>query len=295
MTVAFEPARLVALPPRETTAAHGESQAILYALGVGVTNAGALEPEALNHAVGAPLSVLPTMAVVMAWPGFWMMEPQYGIDWKRVLHAEESLELHAPLPARAEVTGRIHIERIVDKGAAKGSLLYSRRELFDVATGQHLATERRTTFLRGNGGAGDAQAPSADASGYRPLEEVPQREPDETVTLPTREDQALLYRLSGDMNPLHADPAVAKSVGFARPILHGLCTYGVVGRALLAGVCGGDPARFRRMDCRFTLPVYPGETLATDIWHEDDGRAAFRTRAVERDAVVLSHGRFEHH
>lgn len=294
MSMPFDPARLVALPARETTATQGEQQAILYALGVGVANAGPDTAEAMRYAVGPSLSALPTMAVVMAWPGFWMMEPSYGIDWQRVLHAEESLELHAQLPVNAKITGRLHIERIVDKGPAKGSLLYSRRELINATTGQHLATERRVTFLRGNGGHGNAQAAGPQSSGYRPLTEVPARAPDATVTLPTRADQALLYRLSGDMNPLHADPAIARGVGFERPILHGLCTYGVVGRALLAGVCGDDASRFKRMDCRFTLPVYPGETLATDIWREADGRAAFRTRVLERDALVLSHGHLEH-
>lgn len=292
--VGFDPRRLVALPPRETTAAHGEVQAILYALGVGVSNEGATTSEALRYAYGPQLQVLPTMAVVMAWPGFWMMEPQYGIDWQRVLHAEESLELHAPLPASARVTGRIFIERIVDKGAAKGSMLYSRREIFEVQSGRHLATERRTTYLRGNGGCGDAVTPGADLSAYRSLQEPPARPPDLTVTLPTRPDQALVYRLSGDMNPLHADPQIARNAGFPAPILQGLGTFGVVGRALLRGVCEDDPRRFRRMDCRFTQPVYPGETLATDIWHEGQGHAAFRTRATERDAIVLSHGRFEH-
>lgn len=295
--VAFDPARLVALPPRETRARHDAHDAMLYALGIGVSNQDATSPETLRYAYEQDLTVLPSMAAVLAWPGFWLAEAQYGADWKKVLHAEQSLVLHAPLPAAGELTSRLFIERIVDKGAAKGSILYSRRELAD-AGGKPLATERRATFLRGNGGHGDALAAGVGAGSFEPLQEVPARDPDLTVVLPTRADQALLYRLSGDRNPLHADPAVATGAGFRGPILHGLCTYGVASRALIAGVCGGDGTCFSRMDCRFAQPVYPGETLATDIWREGgaNGRSArFRTRAVERDCVVLSHGRFIHH
>lgn len=295
--VPFDPARLVQLPPRETRARHDARDAMLYALGIGVSNQDATAPHTLRYAYEQDLAVLPTMAAVLAWPGFWLAEAQYGADWKKVLHAEQSLVLHAPLPVEAELTSRLFIERIVDKGAAKGSILYSRRELAD-ASGAPLATERRATFLRGNGGHGDALAPGVDAGSFQALQEVPARALDLTVTLPTRADQALLYRLSGDRNPLHADPAVAAGAGFHGPILHGLCTYGVASRALLAGLCDGDGTRFARMDCRFAQPVYPGETLATDIWRDEGAQARsarFRTRVVERDCVVLSHGRFDFH
>ena len=291
---AFDPARLVAMPPRHTRARHDARDAMLYALGVGVSNESATSPATLRHAYEQQLAVLPTMAVVLAWPGFWMAEPQYGVDWKKVLHAEQSLVLHAPLPAEGELTSQLVIERIVDKGEAKGSILYSRREIAD-ASGRPLATERRGTFLRGNGGHGDALAAGVDASSFQPLQDVPAGAPDLTVTLPTRQDQALLYRLSGDRNPLHADPAIATGAGFRAPILHGLCTYGVASRALVDGLCGGDSTRFARMDCRFSQPVYPGETLATDIWRDGAGSARFRMRALERDCVVLSHGRFDFH
>lgn len=292
--VAFDPKRLVAMPPRETRARHDARDVMLYALGVGVGQGEATAPHTLRLAYERDLTVLPTMAVVLAWPGFWLAEPQYGVDWRRVLHAEQSLEVHAPLPVEGELTSRLHIQRIVDKGAAKGSLLYSRRDLFD-ANGTLLATERRSTFLRGNGGHGDATAEGVAPDEFQPLTETPARLPDAVEVMPTREDQALLYRLSGDRNPLHVDPAVAAGAGFERPILHGLCTYGVAARALQRALCGDDVARFRRLDCRFSQPMMPGDTLAVDIWRTGDGEAAFRARAVERDAVVLSHGRFLFH
>ncbi|MFO1395509.1 MAG: MaoC/PaaZ C-terminal domain-containing protein [Burkholderiales bacterium] len=287
MSSVFDPQRILALPPRITTARHDARDAILYALGVGVGSDDATSAETLRFAYEHELAVLPTMGCVLAWPGFWMREPQYGIDWKRVLHAEESLEVHGPLPVTGEITGTLTVERVFDKGADKGALVYTRRDLRDVATGRLLAVERRALFLRGDGGRGGDTSPSPAPH------PVPAHAPDRTIALRTRQDQALLYRLNGDPNPLHVDPAVASAAGFRVPILHGLCTYGVAGRALLHGVCGGDAARFRRMDCRFSAVVEPGDTLVTEIWDEAPGRAAFRTRAQERDTVVLNHGYFE--
>jgi len=288
MSSAFDPARVMAMPPRETLATHDTRDTILYALGVGVGIGAATRDDTLCFVSEDRLQVLPTMAVVMAWPGFWLQEPQYGATWQKVLHAEQSLEVFAPLPAEGELKSVLSVERIIDKGLDKGALLYSRRDLHDRASGALLATERRGTFLRGDGGRGSA----GDVAGVPKPHAVPERAPDVSVSLPTREDQALLYRLSGDRNPLHVDPRIAASAGFARPILHGLCTYGVVARALAQVVCGGDAARFRRMDCRFSKPVYPGETIVTDIWLDGERTASFVARVAERDALVLGNGRF---
>jgi acyl dehydratase len=286
MSSVFDPARLLALPPRVTVATHAERDVILYALGVGVGIDDPTGERTLRYAYERDLAVLPTMGTVLAWPGFWMMEPQYGIDWKRVLHAEESLEVHGPLPVRGEIRGELRVEDVYDKGADKGALVFTRRDLRNAASGRLLATERRTLFLRGDGGRGGKTGPTP------PPHPMPSRTPDLSVALPTRADQTLLYRLNGDLNPLHVDPAVARQSGYAGPILHGLCTYGVAGRALLAALCDDDASRFRRMDCRFSAVVEPGDTLATEIWREGDGVAAFRVRARERDTVVLNNGRF---
>jgi acyl dehydratase len=280
----FDPAAMLALPPRETVAVHDARDVMLYALGVGVAIEEPTGAEALMFACERDLRVLPTMAAVMAWPGFWLAEPRFGIDWKRLLHGEQSLRIHAPLPVAGEIVSRLVIVDIYDKGADKGAVLYSRRDLHDRASDRLLATEIRGAFLRGNGGQGGRRdaAPAPHA--------IPARPADAIVALPTRADQALLYRLSGDYNPLHADPAIAAAAGFSKPILHGLCTYGVAGRALLRELCANDTARFRRMDCRFSAPVYPGETIVTEIWREGSGSAAFRARAKERDVVVLDNG-----
>lgn len=288
MSSTFDPSQLLAQPPRETAARHSGRDVILYALGVGVGIDAPTDADTLKFAYEKDLAVLPTMGTVLAWPGFWMMDPKYGIDWKRVLHAEESLEVHGPLPTEGLVRGVLRMEDVLDKGADKGALLFTRRDLFEVESGRLLATERRTLFLRGDGGrGGKTSAPPAPHA-------IPARDADLQISLPTRRDQALLYRLNGDPNPLHVDPAVAAAGGFRAPILHGLCTYGVAGRALLQGVCGNDVARFRRMDCRFSAVVEPGDTLRTEIWIEGSGLAAFRTRAMERDVVVLNNGRFEY-
>lgn len=280
----FDPVRLLEMPPRETVARHDARDVMLYAVGVGVGIDDPTGDETLTFAVADQPAVLPTMATVLASPGFWQREPRHGIDWRRVLHAEQSLIIHRPLPVEGELVGRLTIEAIEDKGAAKGALLVSRRELHNRASGELLATERRVTFLRGDGGKGGGggrlAAPHA----------VPDRAPDIVIALPTRPEQALLYRLSGDFNPIHADPAVARAAGLEQPILHGLCTYGVAGRALVKALCGGRPERLRRMDCRFTAPVYPGETIATSVWLEGEGRAAFVARTAERDVTVLANG-----
>jgi acyl dehydratase len=290
MRPAFEPARIVAAPPRETTAAHDARDVMLYALGIGVGTDTATSARTLQYVYEAQLQVCPTMAVVLAWPGFWLKEPQYGVTWQKVLHAEQSLEVFAPLPCEGRIRSVLRVERIIDKGADKGALLYSRRDLYACEGNALLATERRTTYLRGDGGHGSA-GPNDDAAPAPHA--VPERAPDTSVALATRDDQALLYRLSGDRNPLHIDPHIAESAGFARPILHGLCTYGVAARALTDALCDGDAARFARMDCRFVKPVYPGETIVTDIWITGEGEASFVSRVAEREAVVLGNGRFQ--
>jgi acyl dehydratase len=232
---------------------------------------------------GAAMRALPTMAVVLGYPGFWLRDPATGVDAVRLVHGEQAVTLHAPLPVEGEVIGRSRVTGIVDRGEGKGALLYSERAILDATTGATLATLEQTTFLRGDGGFGGPSGPVK-----QPAAE-PDRAPDLVVELPTRPETALLYRLNGDHNPLHSDPALAAKAGFPRPILHGLATFGIVGRALLRAVCGNDPARFGRMECRFSAPVFPGETITTEIWLGPDG-AAFRARAAERNVKVVGNG-----
>ncbi len=257
----------------------------LYALSLGAGQ-DPMDAEDLRFVTeGAAMRALPSMAVVLGYPGFWLRDPATGVDAVRLVHGEQSVELHAPLPTEGEVIGRSRVTGLVDRGAGKGALLYSERVILDAATGTKLATLGQTTFLRGDGGFGGPDGPVR-----KPAPE-PEGAPEIVLDLPTRPEMALLYRLNGDHNPLHSDPGIAAKAGFPRPILHGLATFGVVGRALLRAVCGNDPARFGRMDCRFSAPVFPGETIRTEIWPTADG-AAFRARVVERDVVVVGNGAF---
>ena len=258
---------------------------ILYALGVGC-GADPMDRTELPFVYEDGLKALPTMAVVLGYPGFWLKDPATGVDWRKILHGEQGLVIHKALPASGTVIGRTRVTEIVDKGPGKGALLYSDRDVLDKATGDLLATLTSTTFLRGEGGFGGPSGPSPAPHA------LPERAPDIAVDLKTLPQAALIYRLSGDDNPLHADPDVAAAAGFERPILHGLCSYAVAGRAVLKACCGNDPTRLKRFDLRFSAPVMPGETIRTEIWR-DGSTVSFRARVVERDVVVLNNGRAE--
>jgi hypothetical protein len=181
------------------------------------------------------LKAMPSMAVVLGYPGFWIRDPGTGVDWVKVVHGEQSLILHKPLPSEGELVGVSRVTGIVDRGAGKGAMVYSSREVRDAA-GELLATLEMTTFARGDGGFG---GPTGPVKAPHP---EPEGAPDITLDLPTRPEAAIVYRLNGDLNPLHIDPDIAKAAGFERPILHGLCTFGVVCHALMRSLCDYDPA-----------------------------------------------------
>ena len=258
---------------------------ILYALGLGL-GADPMDERQLRFVYEDGMAALPTMSVVLGYPGFWLKDPETGVDWVKVLHGEQGIIVHKPLPAEGTVVGKTRVTEIIDKGEGRGALILSERDVVDKASGDLLATLTSTTFARGDGGFGGPEGPSPKPHA------LPERDADEVCDLPTLPQAALIYRLSGDFNPLHADPKVAIAAGFERPILHGLCTLGVAGHALLKTVCGYDPARFKSMALRFSAPVYPGETIRTEIWR-DDGVISFRSSVVERDVVVLNNGRAE--
>lgn len=260
-----------------------ERDTMLYALGV-CCGADPTDARDLRFVYEENLQALPTMAAVMCTPGFWLKEPDTGVDWRQVLHGEQSIVLHRPLAPRGRLVGRPVIEEIIDKGPGRGALIYVRRDLRDAESGEPVCSVSLTSFARGDGGFGGPSGPT------KPVHRLPDTPPDLVCELPTWAHSALLYRLNGDYNPLHADPAVAASVGFKRPILHGLCTYGVVGHALVRTVCDNDAARVRQMDVRFSSPVYPGETLRIEIWRQAPGRAGFRCRVVGRDVLAIDNG-----
>ena len=199
-----------------------------------------------------------------------------------LVHGEQSIELFGPIPVQCTVRTTSTVTGIYDKGS--GALVVSQSTSVDCDSGDPRWTATTSLFVRGEGGFGGDRGPSSSTEPW------PAREPDEVVRYATRPDQALLYRLSGDRNPLHSDPVFAKRAGFDRPILHGLCTYGFTGRALLHTVCGSDPARFRSMAGRFSRPTYPGDTLTVSMWNEAEG-VRFRTDN-QRGETVIDAGRF---
>jgi acyl dehydratase len=258
------------------------ADALLYAVGVGAGLGDPLRelPFTTENCEGIAQRVLPTFGVLIA-----QARPRRSLgtfDRALLVHAEQSVELHASLPVDGTVRTVSTVTGIYDKGS--GALVISESVAVDAATGQPLVTSRSGTFIRGEGGFGGARG------GSEPWQ-LPEREPDHLRVQQTRPEQALLYRLSGDRNPLHVDPQFAARGGFARPILHGLCTYGVTGRALLQVLCDGDPARFRGMSGRFSAPVLPGDSLAISIWAEPDGQTALFRAAKEDGTVVIDRGR----
>jgi acyl dehydratase len=263
------------------------TDALLYAVGVGAGLGDPLQELEFTteNSEGVTQQVLPTYAVLIARAGVGRKLGDF--DPALLVHAEQGFELHRPLPVQGTVRTVATVTGIYDKGS--GGLVASENVAVDAATGDKLVTSRSSVFIRGEGGFGGDRGPS---DGWH----RPEREPDHRVLQPTRPEQALLYRLSGDRNPLHADPKFAARGGFSRPILHGLCTYGVTGRALLHAVCGSDPARFRSMSGRFSRPVLPGDTLVVSIWLPEDGGAGgtalFQT-ATEDGSVVIDHGRMQ--
>jgi acyl dehydratase len=263
------------------------SQAILYALGVGAGGSDAHDELAFTteNSHETPQRVLPTFAVVLGAYGADgdPVSPVRGapeIPLAKLLHGEQTVTLHGALPVSGTATFTGRISAVHDTG--RHALVENVAELRDAVTGRLLAETVSSMVVRDEGGFGGHPAGPAPWA-------LPDRPADVTLGYPTRRDQALLYRLSGDRNPLHSDPWFARSAGLERPILHGLCTYGFAGRALLHEVCGGDPDRFGSMSARFTQMVLPGDTLDVAVWRTPDG-AVFRASVGDR--VVLDRGTF---
>jgi acyl dehydratase len=252
---------------------------LLYAVGVG---AGTSELQfTTENTKDTPQRVLPTMAVILGGGGV-PMDKAGSFNPALMVHGTEGIELYGEIPAEGEIESVGEITGIWDKGKAGVIEFESTSKL--VSTGEPLFKVKMSLFCRGAGDFGGERGPSASF-------ELPDRSPDHEVVYTTREDQALTYRLSGDRNPLHSDPSFAERGGFDRPILHGLCTYGFTGRALLHSLCDGDPSRFKAMGGRFSKPVMPGDSLTVSIW-VDGQQAIFQTRNQNGD-VVFDQGAFE--
>ena len=267
----------------------GADDALLYAVGVGC------DPEnglafATENCAGVEQQALPTFAIVLSSPlpmfdgrpVLQLWESLGDISWRDVVHGEQDIELYCPLAVAGEVESVTRVSAIWDKGS--GAVVELETTSVDVATGSPAFRARSSIFVRGAGGWGGERGPRADALRW------PERAPDHVVDMRTSENQALIYRLSGDRNPLHCDPQLAREAGFPRPILHGLCTFGFTARALIQSECGNDASRFSRMSGRFSSPVLPGETLIVQMWEGGD-RVLFRTLGGDGQ-VVLDRGEF---
>ncbi|MGY4976134.1 MaoC/PaaZ C-terminal domain-containing protein [Streptomyces sp. 900105755] len=282
----IDAAKALAAEPRSGEIRWERRDVQLYHLGIGAGRP-ATDPDELRYTLETRLHVLPSFATVAGAgsPGVigGLSMPGIDVDLAKVLHGGQSLALHRPIPPAGTATATSRIAAVYDKG--KAAVLVMRTDVAD-ADGP-LWTNDAQIFVRGEGGWGGDRGPSARL-------DPPAGEPDRTVERPVREDQALLYRLSGDYNPLHADPEFAKLAGFDRPILHGLCTYGMTLKAVVDTLLGGDVSRVRSYTTRFAGVVYPGETLRIRMWR-GDGRVRVAVSAAEReDAPVLADTIVEH-
>jgi acyl dehydratase len=275
--------KLLALNIPQVEQRYRAKDCILYALALGFGQ-DPLNEDELAFVRGTNPKVLPTAAAVFGYPYQWLRDLGTGADWTKAVHGEQSLVMHRPMPAEGKLKSRLRVTEIIDKGAGKGAVIYGERKLHDEVG--LLATLGFSLFCRGDGGFG---GPKRESPVPHP---IPERAPDLVCDLPTRPETALIYSLCGDDNPLHSDPAHARAAGFPRPILHGLASFGLAGRALLKTLCGYAPEKLAALAGRFSAPVYPGETVRTEIWR-DGGVASFRLRVVERDVIAINNGRAE--
>jgi acyl dehydratase len=279
MTINDEALLALDIPRRQFS--YSERDTMLYALGTGF-GSDPMDTEELGFVYEQELKTAPTQGTVIAWDRDWV--PRSGIDWPKVVHGDQRLLIHRPLPASATVTADTRVTEVLDKGKNVGAVVRVETRIRDAATGEALCTTTSGFFARGDGGF------SASAMKGPAFHAIPARSPDAVLDARTHPNQALIYRLSGDRNPLHAIPAVARNAGFPRPVLHGLCIYGFACRAVLRAMCDLDPTRIAEFDARFSAPMFPGEALRVEMW-KDENIVSFRARSIERGSIVLDNGR----
>jgi acyl dehydratase len=251
-----------------------------YALSLNIAT-DPMDVEQLRYVYEDKPQALPSMATILGYPPNWMRESALGFDWPKMVHGSQSIEMLAALPIHGIVTGKNRVVELFDMGAGKGALLVLERVL--LMDNVPICRMESTVFARGDGGCG---GPPRIKTEPDPL---PQRDPDAVRVIRTLPQAALMYRLNADMNPLHADPAIARAAGFQKPILHGLCTYGMACHAIVEAMCNNDAAQLKTMYARFSAFVLPGETLRMEIWNEP-ARIRFRCVTQERQQVALSDG-----
>jgi len=254
---------------------------ITYALGLGY-GSDPLDPNQLRFVYEKQLKALPSVACVIGYPGFWLRDPELEVDWVRLLHGEHYYEVFRPLPVEGTIIAQHAVVGVDDKGPGRGAVVNFEKALFDEA-GNLLARVEQSNFCRGDGGCGSFGRPAK----RRPA--LPDGPPDLVHEIATSRQIALLYRLNGDYNPVHADPEVARAAGFPEPWIAGMCSMGLATRAVVETLCDHDPDRVRSMFVRFRNVCFPGETLRYEFYRTDEG-ARFRAVVAERGAVILDRG-----
>lgn len=269
----------------DQTQTYQDKDTILYALGLGIGR-DPLNREQLKYTYEQELQSLPSMAVTLATLGMWVKNPATGINAVKLVHSGQAATFHRPLPPSATVIGRARISELYDRGPEKGAILVVERSIYDAINDDCYCTLKQTLMLRGDGGFGGPPPPATNTIN------IPSRDADLTGNWQTTPGQAILYRLSGDFNPLHIDPDVALNAGFKQPILHGFCSYGIAGWMATQAV--RKPAQaLKILECRFTAPVIPGERIDFEFWHQDEKTMLFRASVGKR--VVLNNGLAEFH
>lgn len=278
--MALDLQRLMNYPIPQVRQSYSKKDTAFYALSIGMGQ-DPMDMKQLRYVdMGERFAAMPSMAVVLGHPGFWLGDPATTVNANKLVHGEQSIKLRAPLPVEGEVVGTTRVTSVVDKGEGKGALMYSIKTLTDASTGKLLVESLSTTFLRADGGFGGSPGP------VRAPASMPDTPPDMSCDFPTRPEQALYYRLNGDLNTLHSDPEFAARAGFKRPILHGLCTFGFICHGLVRMLADYEASAIREMEMRFTAPVLPGETLRVEAWKN----GAFRARTLENDTLVAGNG-----
>ena len=279
MAIDYE--KIMSLETKNQEFSYTDRETMLYGLGIGFGK-DPLNDEELKFVYERDLKTVPSMATVVSWGAGNMRES--GINYLLVLHGEQRLKMYEPLPHSADILVDSSVKGVFDKGKEKGALIITETDIKLKENENLLCTLSSTTFARGDGGFG------GPSDGAPEPHLIPERKSDDEFSADTEPNQALIYRLSGDRNPLHSDPEIAKAAGFDVPILHGLCTYGTACRTIISNVCDYDSTLIEEFNVRFSSPVYPGEKISTEIW-KDDNVISFRCWVRDRNVMVLSNGK----
>ena len=277
MTINYD--EIMNLTSENVEISYSDKDSILYSLGIGLGN----DPMNLNelkYVYENSQSVLPSMATNFQYHSPLLLKT--NINFIMVVHGEQRLSITNALPVSGDFIANAKVIGCYDKGPARGAIIEVETTVKNKKNNEEICKLVSTTFARGDGGFGGSDSPKKEIF-------IPDGEPDYVSEVSTKPDQALIFRLSGDYNPLHSDPNFAKAAGFEKPILHGMCTYGIACRSLVNEICENDASKLKRFDCRFSSPVYPGETIITEMWKKDK-MIYFNSKVKERDKLVLKNG-----